>query len=60
MLTLNKELADSGVFAAHIAINVWIGEGGPAGIPTATPEQIAPLYWELHEGRERAEVVFNA
>ncbi|MER5185638.1 SDR family NAD(P)-dependent oxidoreductase [Streptomyces sp. NPDC002896] len=56
---LSKELSGSGVHAAHVAINVWIGEGGPAGFPTATPEQIAPLYWELHEARDRAEAVFN-
>ncbi|WP_406434300.1 SDR family oxidoreductase [Streptomyces sp. NBC_01589] len=58
VINLNKELAGSGVHAAHVAIGVWIGEGGPAGIPTATPEQIAPLYWELHEARDRAEAVF--
>ena len=59
VLNLNKELAGSGVHAAHVAINVWIGEGGPDGIPTATPEQIAPLYWDLYERRDRPEVVFN-
>ncbi|MFE7795820.1 SDR family NAD(P)-dependent oxidoreductase [Streptomyces sp. NPDC057460] len=58
-INLNKELAGSGVHAAHVAIGVWIGEGGPVGIPTATPEQIAPLYWELHEARDRAEAVFT-
>ncbi|MBA2947970.1 SDR family NAD(P)-dependent oxidoreductase [Streptomyces himalayensis] len=60
VLNLNKELAGSGVYAGHVAINVWIGQGGPEGFPTATPEQIAPLYWELHEARDRAEAVFNA
>jgi hypothetical protein len=51
------------VYAAHVAINVWIGEGvvdAPEGSPTATPEQIAPLYWNLHENRDRSEAVFNA
>ncbi|MFF0520826.1 hypothetical protein ACFYTC_19115 [Actinomadura nitritigenes] len=46
-----------------MAINVWIGEGvvdGPEGSPTATPEQIAPVYWDLHENRDRSEAVFNA
>ncbi|MCX4706464.1 SDR family oxidoreductase [Streptomyces sp. NBC_01373] len=60
VINLDKELAGSGVHAAHVAINVWIGGGGPEGIPTATPEQIAPLYWELHEDRDRSEAVFNA
>ncbi|MFI7501560.1 SDR family NAD(P)-dependent oxidoreductase [Streptomyces sp. NPDC049687] len=60
VINLNKELADSGVHAAHVAINVWIGDGGPEGFPTATAEEIAPLYWELHENRDRSEAVFNA
>ncbi len=60
VLNLNKELTGSGVYAAHVAINVWIGGGGPEGSPTATPEQIAPLYWDLHEHRDRSEAVFNA
>ncbi|WP_328223239.1 SDR family NAD(P)-dependent oxidoreductase [Streptomyces sp. NBC_00487] len=60
VINLNKELAGSGVHAAHVAINVWIGGGGPEGFPTATPEQIAPLYWDLHEHRDRPEAVFNA
>lgn len=60
VINLNKELAGSGVHAAHVVINVWIGGGGPEGSPTATPEQIAPLYWDLHENRDRAEAVFNA
>ncbi|MBA2951952.1 SDR family NAD(P)-dependent oxidoreductase [Streptomyces himalayensis] len=59
-INLHNELAGTGVHAAHVAINVWIGDGGPEGIPTATPEQIAPLYWDLHENRDRSEAVFNA
>ncbi|MGP3921088.1 SDR family NAD(P)-dependent oxidoreductase [Nonomuraea sp. 10N515B] len=59
VLNLNKELAGSGVYAAHVAINIWIGAGGPEGIPTATPEQIAPLYWDLYERRDQPELVFN-
>ncbi|MFC4856044.1 hypothetical protein ACFPCV_21270 [Actinophytocola glycyrrhizae] len=60
VLNLDKELAGTGVHAAHVAINVWIGDGAPEGIPTATPEQIAPVYWDLHEQRDRAEIIFNA
>jgi len=59
VLNLHNELSGSGIQAAHVAINTWIGEGGPAGIPTATPEQIAPVYWDLYRERDRAEVVFN-
>ncbi|WP_033328447.1 SDR family NAD(P)-dependent oxidoreductase [Streptomyces yerevanensis] len=60
VINLNKELAGSGVHAAHVAIGVWIGEGGPEGFPTATSEEIAPLYWDLHENRDRSEAVFTA
>ncbi|MFF0015724.1 SDR family NAD(P)-dependent oxidoreductase [Streptomyces sp. NPDC005374] len=59
VINLNKELAGSGVHAAHVAIGVWIGDGGPEGFPTATADEIAPLYWDLHEHRDRAEAVFN-
>ncbi|MFI7228746.1 SDR family NAD(P)-dependent oxidoreductase [Nonomuraea angiospora] len=59
VLNLHNELAGSGVHAAHVAINTWIGEGGPEGIPAATPEQIAPLYWDLYERRDQPELVFN-
>ncbi|WNI28242.1 SDR family NAD(P)-dependent oxidoreductase [Streptomyces sp. ITFR-6] len=58
-LNLHNELTGSGVYAVHVAINTWIGEGGPEGIPAATPEQIAPLYWDLYERRDRSEIVFN-
>jgi NAD(P)-dependent dehydrogenase (short-subunit alcohol dehydrogenase family) len=60
VINLGKELAGSGVHAAHVAINVWIGDGGPEGFPTATAEEIAPVYWDLHENRDRSEAVFNA
>ncbi|MFC4508271.1 SDR family NAD(P)-dependent oxidoreductase, partial [Streptomyces vulcanius] len=42
VLNLHNELAGSGVYAAHVAISAWIGDGGPEGIPAATPAQIAP------------------
>ncbi|NEB04291.1 SDR family NAD(P)-dependent oxidoreductase [Streptomyces sp. SID13726] len=60
VINLHNELAGSGVLAAHVAIATWIGAGAPEGYPSATPEQIAPLYWELHEKRDRAEAVFTA
>ncbi|WP_046734368.1 SDR family NAD(P)-dependent oxidoreductase [Streptomyces humi] len=59
VINLHNELAGSGIYAAHVAISTWIGEGGPEGIPSATPEQIAPMYWELHERRDQAEAVFT-
>ncbi|MET9087659.1 SDR family NAD(P)-dependent oxidoreductase [Streptomyces sp. NPDC004237] len=60
VINLNKELADSGVHAAHVAISVWIGGGGPEGAPAATADEIAPLYWDLYEKRDRAEAVFTS
>ncbi|MFE2564435.1 hypothetical protein [Streptomyces mirabilis] len=59
MLNLHNELSESGIYTAHIAISTRLGEGGPEGIPSAAPEHVAPLYWDLHERRDLAEVVFD-
>jgi NAD(P)-dependent dehydrogenase (short-subunit alcohol dehydrogenase family) len=59
-LNLHKELDGTGIQAAHVAIGVWVGAGGPPEIPTAEAEEIAPLYWDLHENRDRPEAVFSA
>jgi hypothetical protein len=40
-------------------LTVWIGLGGPEGIPSADPGDIAPLYWELHQTRDRAEINYK-
>ena len=42
----------------QVAISVWICDGGPAGIPSAQPGQIAPLYWEMYEACNCAETHF--
>ena len=61
VINLHKELADSGIQAAHLAIGVSLGAVAAApGFPTAMPEEVAPLYWELHSNREQAERVFTA
>jgi hypothetical protein len=53
-------LADAGVRDAHVGIDVPIGTAAIPGLPTARPEQIAPVYWELHTaGRDQAERVFG-
>jgi NAD(P)-dependent dehydrogenase (short-subunit alcohol dehydrogenase family) len=59
VINLHKELVGTGIQAAHVAIGVWIGTHGPAGAPTATAEQIAPVYWDLHTHRDDAERVFT-
>jgi NADP-dependent 3-hydroxy acid dehydrogenase YdfG len=62
VLNLHKELAGTGVQAAHIAIDVMIGDADAVvpGIPSAPADQIAPVYWELHTHRDEAERVFTA
>jgi NAD(P)-dependent dehydrogenase (short-subunit alcohol dehydrogenase family) len=58
-INLHNELAGTGVYAGHVAIGVWIGDGAPAGVPTATADQIAPVYWDLHSSRDAAEHLFT-
>src|SRR5262249_40181673 len=50
---LHATLVPSGVQVGHVAIGAWIGQQ-----PGATPEAIAPLYWELHTRRDEVEKVF--
>ncbi|WP_330294034.1 hypothetical protein [Streptomyces sp. NBC_00576] len=59
VINLHNELTGTGVHAAHVAVNILIGDGGQPGFPTATPEQIAPLYWDLYERNHRSEIVFS-
>jgi NAD(P)-dependent dehydrogenase (short-subunit alcohol dehydrogenase family) len=59
VLGLHKELAGTGVQAAHAAIGVWIGTDGPPGVPAAPAEEVAPLYWDLYTQRDEAERVFT-
>src|SRR5438552_3460205 len=61
VVNLHKELADSGIQAAHVAIDVTLGVTPVLpGFPTATPEEVAPVYWELHTNRDEAEHLFTA
>ena len=58
---LNKTLADKGIHAATVPINVFIGATPPApGVPYADPDDIARIYWDLHTRRDRAEHVVSA
>ncbi|MEU0852702.1 hypothetical protein ABZ387_32825 [Streptomyces flaveolus] len=45
--------------AAGLSRPARVGDAGPENIPSGTPEQTAPLYWELREARDRAEAVFT-
>ncbi|MFB7992444.1 SDR family NAD(P)-dependent oxidoreductase [Streptomyces sp. NPDC056002] len=59
-INLHKELAGSGIQAAHVGIDVSIGISVIPGFPTAQPEEISPVYWELHTtDRNKAERVFS-
>ncbi|MFG2557250.1 SDR family NAD(P)-dependent oxidoreductase [Streptomyces sp. NPDC048581] len=59
-INLHKELNGTGVQAAHIGIDVSIGTSVVPGFPTAKPEEISPVYWELHTThRDQAERVFS-
>ena len=59
VLNLHKELAGTGVQAAHVAIDVSVNTPAFPGAPTAPAEQIAHAYWELHTERDDAERVFT-
>lgn len=59
VINLNKELVDSGVYAAHVGLDVSIN-GAVPDYPAASAEDIAAAYWNLHQSRDRAELVFTA
>ncbi|GAB7039209.1 MULTISPECIES: SDR family NAD(P)-dependent oxidoreductase [Catenuloplanes] len=55
ILNLHADLAGTGVYAAHVAIAAFIGQGGPA----SDPATIADAYWRLHATRADAELVID-
>ncbi|MFH8658289.1 SDR family NAD(P)-dependent oxidoreductase [Streptomyces afghaniensis] len=62
VMNLHKELADAGtgIQAAHVGIDSSIGVSVIPGVEAARPEQITPLYWDLHTTkRDQAELVFK-
>jgi hypothetical protein len=61
-LTLNGALAGQGVYAGHVAIGTWIvgTPGAPEGASLKEPDDIARRYWDLHTGREPAELFVSA
>ncbi|MFD5268930.1 SDR family NAD(P)-dependent oxidoreductase [Streptomyces sp. NPDC058335] len=59
-INLHKELEGTGVQAAHVGIDVSIGVSVVPDFPTAQPEEISPVYWDLHTTkRDQAELVFS-
>ena len=53
-LNLHAALAPKGVYAAHVAIAAWIGQGGPR----SQPDTIAESYWQLVHDRSQAELFY--
>ncbi|MCI0158045.1 SDR family NAD(P)-dependent oxidoreductase [Leifsonia shinshuensis] len=49
----------TGVHLAHVAIGVWVTDDAPADnhVPSMSPSEIAPLYWDLHTTRAVHELV---
>ncbi len=62
VLTLNPALAGRGIYAGHVAIGTWIAgtPGAPEGELLKEPDDIARLYWNLHDRREPAELVISS
>ncbi|GAA1008312.1 short-chain dehydrogenase [Acrocarpospora pleiomorpha] len=57
---LHNTLADKGVHAATVAINLFIGATAPEGVPHAAPDDIAQHYWDLYTRRDRPERLVTA
>ncbi|MBK3568194.1 SDR family oxidoreductase [Streptomyces sp. MBT62] len=59
-INLHKELAGTGIQAAHIGIDATIGTPTFYGQPRATADQLSLLYWDLHIAhRDQAERIFR-
>ena len=54
VLGLNASLAGRGVYAAHVSLAAFIGQGRP----NSEPDVIADAYWRLHTERTRAELFY--
>src|SRR5690242_16919750 len=52
---LHHTLAGKGVHAATVAINLLPAATAPEGVPHASPDDIAQVYWDLHATRDRYE-----
>ncbi|MEV5840021.1 SDR family NAD(P)-dependent oxidoreductase [Nocardia sp. NPDC052112] len=59
-INLHNTLADEGIYAANVAINLMISTQAPEGIPYRAPDEIALDYWKLHTDRDQAEHFIGA
>lgn len=53
-LNLHQVVAEKGVYAAHVAIGVWMGSGGTYDAPAT----VAQNYWDLYIARDQAELQY--
>jgi hypothetical protein len=53
ILNLHAVFSGTGVYAAHVAIAAFIGQGGH----DSQPQTMADAYWRLHTERTEAELV---
>ncbi|MFJ6263255.1 SDR family NAD(P)-dependent oxidoreductase [Rhodococcus erythropolis] len=61
VIGLHKELADEGIQAAHVGIDVSIDKSVIPGLPVAPAGDISPAYWNLHTSkRDLAEYVYSS
>lgn len=58
-LNLGTSVAAEGVYIAHVAIGVWIGEDGPEGVDRLPASEIAERYWALYQQRSVPELVIT-
>ncbi|GAA4885874.1 SDR family NAD(P)-dependent oxidoreductase [Saccharopolyspora cebuensis] len=54
-LALNASLADKGIYAAHVPLATFIGQGGPE----TSAETIAEVYWELYTTQAEPERLYS-
>lgn len=60
MVNLHKELAGSGIQAAHVAIDVSVNTPAFPGAPLTPAEEIPTVYWDLHTADcDKPEEVFT-
>ncbi|MGW3291846.1 SDR family NAD(P)-dependent oxidoreductase [Streptomyces sp. NPDC001002] len=59
-INLHEELADTGIQAAHIGLDVRIATPTFYGQPRVTADQLSPVYWDLHTiHRDQADLIFR-
>jgi NAD(P)-dependent dehydrogenase (short-subunit alcohol dehydrogenase family) len=54
ILNLHASVAERGVYAAHVALGAFIGQGSPK----SEPDVIADAYWRLHLERKEPELFY--